>query len=41
MVLLHGNGNEAVGVEMFFEQLEGREAELLDGRLLLVSVLPE
>lgn len=37
VVLLHGNGNETVGVRMFFEAIFGREAELASGKLQLVS----
>lgn len=37
VVLLHGNGNEHVGIEMFMDAMRPREAEILDGTLTFMD----
>jgi len=37
VVLLHGNGNEPIGVDWFLEQMEEREAALMSGTSRLVD----
>ena len=42
--MLHGNGNEAVGIDMFFDAIEDRAQDLADGAIEPVSpvlALPE